>query len=237
MFSLNPHSKDFLDTLDLLLKLFGGIGGFYLFLVGLRRYTKDQVWKRHEFVAKEIKEFTSDRMVRNSMSMLDWGERYIELFPDKPNYDDRFAKVDRMILKLALQYHGFRTKEYGKDRFTSVEVAIRDNFDYFLSHLERFEQFIQAGLITPKELEPYLNYWVSTIADNIEADVRNAIYHYINQYGFMGTQQLFSRFNKDIKPKTELNSTRHVLAQNAEHEQPTGDLVQAGGDEMHHHQQ
>jgi hypothetical protein len=214
MFSLNPQSKDFLDTLGFLLKLFGGIGGFYLFLIGLRRYTKDQVWKRNEFVAKEIKEFTSDKMVRNTMFMLDWGERYIELFPDKPNYDDRIAKVDRQVLKLALQYHGFRTKDQGKDRFTSIEVAIRDNFDHFLSYLERFEQFIKAGLITAKELEPYLKYWISTIAENMEDDVRNAIYHYINQYGFTGTQELFNRFKKDIAPKTELNSTKYVPVQN-----------------------
>lgn len=204
MFTLNPNNADFLDTLDFFLKLFGGIGGFYLFLIGLKRYAKDQAWKRNEFVANEIKEFTSDKMVRNTMFMLDWGTRSIELFPDKTAYEERFARVDRNTLKLALQYHGLRAKEQGKDRFTPIEVAIRDNFDHFLSYLERFEQFIEAGLITEKKLEPYLKYWISVIAEKMEFDVRNTLYHYINQYGFTGTQTLFARFNKTILPSTSL---------------------------------
>jgi len=31
MFTLNPHDKDFLDTLDLLIKVIAGSGGLYLF--------------------------------------------------------------------------------------------------------------------------------------------------------------------------------------------------------------
>jgi hypothetical protein len=81
-----------------------------------------------------MKDFSSDPMVRNVMSILDWGSRYIELFPDKPNYDDRFVKVDRQILKSALQYHKFKAADPSKDRFTRIEVAIRDNFDCFLSY-------------------------------------------------------------------------------------------------------
>jgi hypothetical protein len=207
MFSLNPHNADFLNTIEFFLKILGGLGGLSLFLIGLRRYTKDQIWKRNEFVAKEIKDFDSDKMVRNTMYMLDWGERSIELFPDKPQYEERFAKVNREILKLALQYHGLRTKESGKDRFTPVEVAIRDHFDHFLFYFERFEQFIEAGLITPQELKPYLKYWIFTIADDMEVSVRNVVYHYINKYQFSGAQKLFSRFDKDITPQTDLSST------------------------------
>lgn len=207
MFTLNPCDNNFLNTLDFLLKLSGGAGALYLFILGLKRYTKDQIWKRNEFVANEIKEFTSDNVVKNAMYILDWGERYIELFPNKQDYDARFVKVDRKILKTALQYHGLRLKESNKDRFTSTEVAIRDTFDHFLSYFERYNQFIEAGLLTEEELRPYLDYWVRTISSNMEEDVRNVIYHYIKSYGFLGTQKLFNKFGKDIFPKTDIKTT------------------------------
>lgn len=210
MFTLNPTDKDFLETLNFLLKLLGGVGGIVLFCIGLTRYIRDQKWKRSEFVAKEIREFTSDFMVRNAMYMLDWGSRNIHLFPDKPNYEDRYVHVDRIVLMKALQFHELRIKEEDKDRFTAEEVAIRDTFDHFLSYFERFYQFIEAGLVSKEELEPYLNYWINSLACEMEENSRNVIYHYINQYGFTGTQKLFKIFEKDIAPVTDIKTT--VLA-------------------------
>jgi len=119
-----------------------------------------------------------------------------------------FVKVDRQIFKSALQYHKFKAADPSKDRFTRIEVAIRDNFDCFLSYFERFEHFIEAGLITPEELKPYLRYWIETISDNIEDDVRNFINHYIERYNYKGTQNLFKRFNKNIYPTTNIDTTK-----------------------------
>ena len=191
MFTLNPNDENFLRTLEFLLKVIAAAGGLYLFFIGLKRYLNDQIWKRNEFVAKEIKEFTSDKMAQNIMSIFDWGSRYVELFPNKPNYDDRFVKVDRQILKSALQFHEIRDSDSSKKRFTPTEVAIRDNFDCFLFYFERFEHFIEAGLITAKELEPYLRYWIDTISEDMESDVRNFINHYIDRYEYKGTQSFF----------------------------------------------
>lgn len=207
MFTLDPSNSQFLPTLDIILKIIGGAGALLLFFIGIQRYIKEQTWKRNEFVANEIKQFTSDIMVRNAMYILDWGSRYIQLFPEKPNYSDRFVKVDRNILNKALQYHKLRIKEEGKDRFTETEVAIRDTFDHFLSYFERFHQFIQAGLLTKKDLEPYISYWIKSISNGMEESTRNAIYHYIQSYGFTGTQNLFKKFGKDILPKTDIDST------------------------------
>ena len=208
MFTIDPYKPTFIDTLDLLIKIIGGLGALYLFWIGLKRYAKDQSWKRMEFVALEIKDFTADKFVRNSLLMLDWGERYIELFPDKPNYQERFVKVDRTTLKKALQFHELRISEKGKDRFTTTEVAIRDNFDAFLFYFERFNHFLEAKLISLTELKPYLNYWIETISENMEEDVRNVLFHYIQKYKFTGTQMLFLEMGKDIRPKTDISSTK-----------------------------
>jgi hypothetical protein len=155
-----------------------------------------------------MKDFNTGAMVKNVMSILDWGSRYVELFPTKTNYDDRFAKVDRQILKSALQYHKFKIADSTNDRYTRTEVAIRDNFDCFLSYFERFEHFIEAELITIEELKPYLQYWIDTISENIEIDVRNFLFHYIDKYRYKGTQDLFIRFGKNVKPTTDIESTR-----------------------------
>ncbi len=200
MFSLDPNNSQFLDTLEFFLKIIGGLGAFYLFFEGLVRYKKEQIWKRQEFVAKEISNFTSDFMVRNALYMLDWGKRYIELFPNKEKYDDRYVKVTRESLKLALQIHTLRPSISGKDRFTLEEVAIRDTFDQFFFYLERFYQFIEAGLISSGDLKPYLNYWLDTLEKDVEEDTRKVIYKYIEEYKFKGVQKLFDCYQRNIKP-------------------------------------
>jgi hypothetical protein len=200
MFTLNPSNQNFLDTLDFLLKIIGGAGGLTLFIIGFKRYVKEQTWKKNEFVANEIKDFQNDKMVRNTMYMLDWGKRFIELFPDNPVYEQRFVKVTRNTLKLALQPHPI------KGKFSRIEVAIRDNFDVFFGYFEKYNQFIEAGLISKKELEPYLRYWIKTISDDIEPNVKNTIHHYINEYGYIGVQKLFEEYGKNIRPKTPLES-------------------------------
>lgn len=200
MFTLHPCDGDFIDSLDLIIKLIGGIGGVTLFLIGFSRYKKDQLWKRSEFIAKEIKEFNDDKMVRNAMYMLDWGARKIELFPEKANYDDRFATVNREVLNNALQFHLLRIKQKDKDRFTPVEVAIRDNFDRFLNYFERFEQFLLAELISEEEVKPYIDYWITTISEDLEESTKQVLYNFINEYKFKGTQNLFKRFGKNIEP-------------------------------------
>jgi transketolase len=188
------------NTLDLFLKVLGGIGGIVLFFIGYCRYSKSQTWKKNEFVANEIKDFNSNTMVRNTMYMLDWNKRFIELFPDKPEYNERFVRVTRATLRSALLTHKI------KANFKKEEVAIRDHFDCFLDYFEKFQQFIEAGLISKDELRPYLKYWIKRIGDDMESDVKNTIHHYINEYGYNGVQELFSEFGQDIIPKTRVES-------------------------------
>lgn len=210
MFSLNPSNKDFLDSIDLILKFFGTVGGGLVFYIGYRRYVKEQVWKRNEFVASEIKTFTNDSVVKNAMFMLDWEKRYIQLFPDKPNYTERFAKVDRKTLINALVIYKEKSVKEEEPKFTENEVAIRDTFDHFFNYFERFYQFIDAGLLSKKELEPYLNYWINSLTNWMNPDARHVIYKFIDSYGFTGTQKLFLEFGKDIHPSAIVESTIQI---------------------------
>ena len=205
MFTLCPADSNFIDSLSFLLKLIGGIGGLILFIVGFIRYSKSQEWKRKEFIANEFKEMNRDKKVMNAMFMLDWDKRRIELFPDNPNYVDRFSIVDRSLLKSALLSHKL------KDRFKKEEVIIRDTFDHFFDELVRLNQFIDSKLITQEELEPYLKYWIKVICDDLDPKIRNVVFHYVNEYNYTGVQQLFKRFGKDINPTTSLSSCKEDI--------------------------
>ena len=58
-----------------------------VFLAGVLQYRKAQGWKRMEFVAQQIERFRSDPIVRRVFTMLDWGERRIDVgLPFEPSW-------------------------------------------------------------------------------------------------------------------------------------------------------
>ena len=177
--------------------LMGVIAGLIAFLTGLVQYVKGQKWKRAEFVAKEIKEFESDPKNDIAMQMLDWNSREYELFPDEKDPDNRKIDVEDSTLCSALVPH---TKK--PSGFKPVEVCIRDIFDQFLDAFERFEHFIQSGLVNPDEFKPYLIYWIEIMGDNKSKrkppEFYKSLWSYIDFYSFTGVQKLFSRYGFDI---------------------------------------
>ncbi|HEY6390619.1 MAG TPA: hypothetical protein VIX89_05050 [Bryobacteraceae bacterium] len=71
-------------------------------------------------------------------------------------------KITYKLVESALTPHQDRTAP-----FTPIEAAIRDHFDVFLDYLSHFENFVQAGLVRPKEIRPYLKYWTNALAATI----------------------------------------------------------------------
>lgn len=196
MFTLCPSDPTFLETVDFLLKLLGAIGAAVLFFIGLKRYNKSQTWKKKEFLANEIRVFTSDEVVQNAMLMLDWEGREIKLFPDEEIPNDRYVHVDRAILTAALRY-GFSAT--GKPiTFNDVEIEIRDTFSVFFDYFERFQDLIDSKLIEAEDLIPYLIYWIESISNRKDEPYVRAIYQFIISYKFEGTQALFKEFGHPI---------------------------------------
>ncbi|MFN8062710.1 MAG: hypothetical protein U0Q12_26395 [Vicinamibacterales bacterium] len=177
--------------IGLILKAFGLLAGGCAFVVGLRQYSKAQAWKRHEFVASEMRSFNADPLTRNAMQMIDWGTRRIELFPAHPEYASRFQLVTRDVLHTALTTHDKIGRAY-----TATEAAIRDAFDAFLGGLERFEQFMQAGLVESSEFEPYLAYWIRAICEDVNPQLRGLLEGYVRFYRFDRVPALFMRYNR-----------------------------------------
>ena len=180
-----------------LLTLAGIIGSGIALGFGFIQYRKAELWKRAEFLAKEMKAFFDDRCVQNVTAMIDWGLRYIEFVPNSTLGSDGYPKVDRLIQISALQPHVFLSNKGSSDaegvdpseagenssdavtllletgsatkcRFTKVELQIRDSYDKFLDFLERFGSYLQSHLVNVKELNPYLRYWVEDIVEFTE---------------------------------------------------------------------
>ncbi len=86
-----------------------------------------------------------------------------------------------------------------------IETALRDWFNKLLNGLEHFGYFIESGLVTQKELRPWMNYWVKLIGDPTyrrpgASRFYDALYSYIHHSGFFGVQKLFERFGYRILP-------------------------------------
>jgi len=131
--------------------------------------------------------------------MLDWDTRYIELYPNNPDYKKRFSIIGRKEVTSALIPHGNL-----KRKFTRDESVIRDHFDFFLDNLSRFEQFIKSDLLKSEDLEPYLKYWIDTISEELPEPLKSTVHHYIAFYEYSDVISLFERFSKELKPTLTL---------------------------------
>ena len=175
----------------------GIAAGLAAFVAGLRQYIIGQQWKRAEFVAAQIKEFEAYVGAGIAMTMLDWNVRTIQLFPSEEEPTKQWVNVNDKILAAALIPHTQRPN------FTHEEAAIRDAFDQFFDGFERFEHYIQSCLVSPKDFQPYIGYWIEIIGnprnERKPAEVRNSLWKYIHAY-YAPVQRFFARYGYNIRP-------------------------------------
>jgi len=175
------------ETLIALLGVTGGIVGFS---VGLWQYRNAQRWKVLEFVAQEVKEFEKRAAVSNAMLMLDYEGMEIELFPEEEKPADRLVAVREPLLVASLVVE----QERG---FTNAEVAIRDIFDEFFGCLERFDQYIESGLVSYAAFHPYLKYWLGILAGRkpgLKSDrLASAVDEFLQAFDYNGVLRLLRR--------------------------------------------
>ena len=217
--------QETIEFIKVIVSALGFGGTIAALLFAFRQYRRSEQWKKSEFVAKEIKEFESDPIVRNALLMIDWGSRQVNLFlrPDPSN--DVLVEITRETQWKALLPHSLKPdcnadqaspasdaetegEKNLKGQFTPVEARIRDTYDIFLDRLERFANFIISELVDANEFKPYLNYWIDSITanNNRQDDVawQCTLLTYIHYYNYPGVKFLFGTFGKDIKPDGEL---------------------------------
>ena len=158
------------------------------FAIGLGQYRKAQAWKRAEWVAQEMRELMERPLVRSALQMIDWGLRDVVLFPDAVPPAPRAVEITSAQVERAMMPH----EEHG--RFSDSETAIRDAFDELFDGIERLAAHVDARLITPGDLLPYLKYWAAGLAVNSEKNAR--LWAYMEHYGFEGAAQLLRQVAK-----------------------------------------
>lgn len=141
-----------------LISLIGVFVGLGAFISGYIQYVKAQKWKRAEFVAKEIKEFEAKPKIKLAMQLLDWNARKYDIGDSD---DEKEILIHDRILGEALRPHNERSS------FNPTEVFIRDVFDAYFDSLERFDHFIESGLVTPEEFRSYLTFYGYTGVINL----------------------------------------------------------------------
>lgn len=184
-------------------------GALAVFVVGLWQYRRAQSWKRMEFIAQEMNKFRADPMVKDVFQLLDWEVRNLDLGLKK---DD--GTPDVKIVTYG-DTTGALVPHFARDvGFDAVEAAIRDRFDVFLDYLVHFENFVQARLIKPKDIEPYLEYWAGALAGNgdIAKPLLAEFWNFVDAYGYFKARMLLTRLKPQIRSFYPLRSRAAITA-------------------------
>lgn len=166
-------------------------GAFGAFVTGLLQYRKAQRWKRAEWVAQEMKQLFGDPVVQAVLLMIDWGKRQIPLYPHREDDSARSVLLGDDDIARALMLHDDRP-----EGFTDLEADIRGAFDRLLDGWERFQSYVEAGLVTDSDLTPYLRYWAEQICREAlpgSEDRLIQLRRYMDRYGFGGAHKLLTR--------------------------------------------
>lgn len=221
LFGDNMKIEAKLAASQLLVSILGFGGAAAALIFALIQYRRGEQWKRTEFIANEIKDFESDPAIQNTLLMIDWGTRKLNLFLVSEPKSSDLVKITREVQWKALLPHPLKRAhpEYqastpsdvetadvntGKGKFSPKEAKIRDTYDVFLTRLDRFANYINSGLIASDELEPFLSYWIEALTNNKhpedDAVWKCTLLTYINFYGYSGVKDLLKYYGKDIKP-------------------------------------
>jgi hypothetical protein len=85
----------------------------------------------------------------------------------------------------------------------------RDRFDQFFDGLERFDHFIQSGLVSDRDVAPYLGYRFEVIGDpnalRKPPDLVRGIWRYLDCYRYEGVVSLLRRHGYSVDPSSSCN--------------------------------
>lgn len=189
------------DVIELVSKL-GIAASVLVFLIGLYQYDQGQKWKREEFLAAGVKEFTEQSSVRNAMRMLDslalspepdYG-REVKLFPDKEKYEERTVFVSNGEI-----YNALTIKLEEVANLDNKAKEIRACFDGFLSYMESFYHYLTQDLITLDALMSHIGYWLIILGsgEELKCMYKKRIFAYADKYKFHEVELLIrSKYKK-----------------------------------------
>ena len=171
----------------------GLVGGATAFWFGYQQYVDAQAWKRAEFLAAEMKAFFADANVARALIFIDYSEIRLDAAGQPSRQGAMFNDV---ILIRSLAIH--TEFENGIESFSQEEMIARNAWDAFFSGLERFSHYVSTGLISTKDLSPYLEYWITKVAV-VDPNWKPqpffvAVHRFVDGYNYTGVRSLFNEF-------------------------------------------
>ena len=82
--------------------------------------------------------------------------------------------------------------------FDFKEAALRDVFDEFLTALERFDSFLESGLVEPADLKPCFHYWINVLSHDLREPVRSALWKFMRTNHYRAVISLVQRLGGTI---------------------------------------
>lgn len=194
--SYKPAYVTFLEGFWNILPQLAVAAGLFAFFNGLWQYRDAQKWKRNEFIVKEITEYEKNQFVINAQAVLDSSGQTVQLPPKDAAGFLPFMFVDNNTLT------GILSTPNPTQPLTKSEGRIRDSFDIFLSNLEKFNHYLNTGLVKQREVEFYLRYWLRIMGDKnnskLSNDARARLWAYIRENDFPGVIELLNKFGYPV---------------------------------------
>lgn len=189
------------DWIEFVSKM-GIVAALIIFLVGLYQYQQGQKWKSEEFLATAVKEFMASPGAGNARLMLDALRLYkngmkIRFYPDK---DAEMVTREEIIDAL--------DTDTERD-FEQKAIDIRDCFDSYFNHMEKFEHYIQNDLVSKKSVFTYLNYQIILLGapGKLQEKYRQRVLGYAKFFEFPGVKALLDRYKKELRPRNQSNQS------------------------------
>jgi hypothetical protein len=161
--------------------------------VAMRQYLRAQAWKRMEFVAREVERFHASPAVARVLIMLKWEGGTIDLGWRDAASQSATVTTDLVIRALRLP------NEICSKR-TELEALVRHQFEQFIEFLEHFETVIEAGLVKPVDLCPYIEKLASDLSGNgdVQRVLLEAFWTFVDSYGHEKARRLVNRFHPTL---------------------------------------
>ena len=199
------------DEWDLIIKVIAGLGAMLAFVIGLWQYRKSQKWQKAQILLALIDSFEKDTQIEAACAMLDWDAREVRL--------ERSIKFENKMLVSALRVPIMDIAIAGElsvtheleAAFTPEESMIRDAFDAFFDFFHKLYAFQKSGLLKFSDYV-YFNYWFELLQNigeyKADPEIKKAMDKYIQEYRFIGVQELLRRYQEHPEPLSILPERR-----------------------------
>jgi hypothetical protein len=177
-----------------------------------------QVWKKAEFLANQVRDFYADKVIERAIHMLDWQACKIRFHENQPpvlcmhDPTARYSPIHEASPHIDVAGAGnavflvdaLRIHRDDKD-FTDAESDIRSTFDWFLFRLGQFQHMIDSGLFSYEEVDIHLSYDLDLLSDglgpgHVSLALTPCINAYIDKYRFAAAKRLIAS-RVELRPK------------------------------------